>query len=173
MMKKETIMTDLEILYQEDYLQYEEFFLKDLAFDSKLGTILFISAIGGSTFKDFHSGFYLEEFIQNGTDRLLREEIFVSKDNKCYRVVVYFNKNGIKKYKNIYESSIEEILEECKKHLGNATEIIRLLYLEGKYLEANGLEEKYQYFLANRNRIPEIKERIIRENEKYVKRWTK
>lgn len=171
-MKKKPIMTDLDILYQSDYLEYQEFFMKDLGFDTDKGTILFISAIKHSPFREIQGGFFLEEFIQNGTDRLLREEIYVSKNDKCYRIIISFNKHGIKKYKDTYESSIDEVLEECDSLLGNAPEIIRLLRLEGKDEKADYLETQYKQFLENKNRIPEIKEKVMKEALKEIE-WLK
>lgn len=173
-MEEQPIMTDLEILYQADYFNYQDFFSKELKFDENKGTILFISAIKGSSFKEIRGkGFYLEEFIQNGTDRLLREEIYVCKEDKCYRIIVSFNKNGIKKYKNIYEISIDNLLEELNGNLGNTPEIIRLLRLNNMDEKANNLERKYQYYLENINRLSEIKEKVIKEDIEEIQRLEK
>ena len=158
-------MTDLDILYQDYYYKYQEFFEKNMGFHLEGEKILYISAISVSTYEQIRGGgFCLKEMIGD-SNRLLREEIYVSIKDKCERVVVNFNKSGIKKYKDRYELSIDEVIEKCSRILGNAEEIIRLLRLKENNQKADEIERKYRYFLENRHRVPEIKKNVITQDK--------
>lgn len=167
--KKENIMTDLDVLYQDDYYKYQEFFEKNMGFNLEGGKILFISAISGSPYEQIRGGGFCLKEIIGDSNRILREEIYVSIKDKCERVVVNFNNSGIKKYKDRYEVTIDEVLEKCSRILGNAEEIIRLLRLKGNNEKADEIETKYKYFLENRYRVPEIKQTVIEQDKLEMK----
>ncbi len=154
----EESMTDTQMLYQEDYLKYQEFLMNgiDLGDDE----LVFISGLGGKSFEyDFEIYPTMKNLLANSGEAL-KEKIYV-RSGDSYRVAeISFDINGTVQLGNFEDiESLDDILEhiEHSEVIGNASEYIKILKLQGKDEEAQNVQAKYEYYQQNKSRIDEIK----------------
>lgn len=159
-LQTETTLTDSEMLYQADYMKYQEFLLNGV--DLKDNTVVFISGLGGHTFEKIDDIYPPIQQELEDQDKKLTESLFV-RSGDIYKVAnITFGRNGtfnISDYEEI--DTLSTILEhiEHSEVIGNAPEYIKLLKLQGNDLKANEIEGKYKYWLENQSRLEEIKQK--------------
>lgn len=165
------IMSNKEMLYQDDYLKYQEFIAKGLNLEES--QIVYISGLIQCNFDwipgEEHEGTLkdiLERYNEGRT-----ETVYIRKGDIYQKIDVTFNSKGVIKCSEPqifedFDSLISEI-EEAEV-LGNAEEYIKLLQLHGDKEKANIIQRKYEYFMNNRDRIPEIISEIKLEQSEYL-----
>ena len=159
-------MSNRDILYQADYIKYQEFLMNGL--DLGDNTIVFISGLSGTPFEEIFEGEQtLKERLEVQNEQL-KNSIFL-RSGDTYKVAdITFDKNGtieISDYQEIesFDNIIEHI--EHSEVIGNAPEYIRILKLQGKDEKAQEIQKKYEYFLKNKDRIDEIRQKIGEKTE--------
>ncbi len=165
------IMSNKEMLYQDDYLKYQEFIAKGLNLEDS--QIVYISGLIQCNF-DWIPGEEHEGTIKNileGYNEGLTETVYIRKGDIYQKIDVTFNSKGVIKCSEPqifedFDSLISEI-EEAEV-LGNAEEYIKLLQLHGDKEKANIIQRKYEYFMNNSDRIPEIISEIKLEQSEYL-----
>ena len=165
-------MNDLEILYQADYMKYQDFLMNGV--DLGEDTIVFISGLGGSQFEKItENDIYLiiREMLEN-QNKQYTESLFL-RSGDTYKVAdITFDKNGTKEISNYRElDSLDRIIDniEHSEVIGNEPEYIRILKLQGKDEEAQKIQAKYNDFLKNQDRIDEIREHFGEEKTEQAK----
>ena len=163
-------MDNKEILYQADYMKYQDFLMNGI--DLGEDTIVFISGLGGMSFESIYEGDgTLKELLEN-RNKTITESLFV-RSGDTYKVAdITFDKNGTKEISNYRElNSFDKIIDniEHSEVIGNAPEYIRILKLQGKDEEAQKIQAKYNDFLKNQDRIDEIREHFGEEKTEQAK----
>lgn len=158
-------MDNKEILYQADYMKYQDFLMNGI--DLGEDTIVFISGLGDMSFESIYEGDgTLKELLEN-RNKTITESLFV-RSGDTYKVAdITFDKNGTKEISNYRElNSFDKIIDniEHSEVIGNAPEYIRILKLQGKDEEAQKIQVKYEDFLKNKDRIDEIRQQIEERN---------
>lgn len=153
-------MNDMEMLYQEDYLKYQEFLMNGIDLgDSEL---VFISGLGEFSFdKVFEGDTTIKDLLENAEEPFT-EKIYVRLGNTYKVAEISFDINGTVKLVNFENvESLDDILEYIEQSdvIGNAPEYIRILQLQGKDEKAQKIQAKYEYYQQNKSRIDEIKKR--------------
>lgn len=160
------IMSEQEMLYQDDYLTYQDFITK--GFDLGDYNLVYISGLGGFPFEEIYEGeTSMKQLLESSTEPFT-ETIYLRQGDEYKMATVTFNKTGVIGMSEMQEvTSFDNILEgiEHSDIMGNAEEYIRILQLQGNDIEAQNVRKKYEYFMNNRNRISEMKQHI---NEKTV-----
>lgn len=138
-------MSNRDILYQADYIKYQEFLMNGL--DLGDNTIVFISGLSGTPFEEIFEGEQtLKERLEVQNEQLTNSIFLRSGDT--YKVAdITFDKNGtieISDYQEIesFDNIIEHI--EHSEVIGNAPEYIRILKLQGKDEKAQEIQKKYE-----------------------------
>lgn len=138
-------MSNRDILYQADYIKYQEFLMDGL--DLGDNTIVFISGLSGTPFEEIFEGEQtLKERLEVQNEQLTNSIFLRSGDT--YKVAdITFDKNGtieISDYQEIesFDNIIEHI--EHSEVIGNAPEYIRILKLQGKDEKAQEIQKKYE-----------------------------
>lgn len=164
------IMSNKEMLYQDDYLKYQEFIAKGLNLEDS--QIVYISGLIQCNFDwipgEEHEG-TLKDILE-GYNEGRTETVYIRKGDIYQKIDVTFNSKGVIKCSEPqifedFDSLISEI-EEAEV-LGNAEEYIKLLQLHGDKEKANIIQRKYEYFMNNSDRIPEIISEIKLEQSEY------
>lgn len=148
------IMSNRDMLYQADYMKYQEFLMNGL--DLGDNTLVFISGLSATPFEEIFEGEQtLKERLEVRNEQL-PASIFV-RSGDTYKVAgIIFDKNGIIEISDYQEiDSLDNIIEhiEHSEVIGNAPEYIRILKLQGKDKKAQEIQKKYEYFLKNKYRI--------------------
>lgn len=155
------IMNNQEMLYQEDYLTYQGFITKGL--DLGDYNLVYISGLGGFPFEEIYEGeTSMKQLLENSTEPFT-ETIYLRQGDEYKMATVTFDKNGAIGMSEMQTvTSFDKILEglEHSDVIGNAEENIRMLRLQGNDVDAQNVQRKYEYFMNNRNRIPEMKQHI-------------
>lgn len=155
------IMNNQEMLYQEDYLTYQGFITKGV--DLGDYNLVYISGLGGFPFEEIYEGeTSMKQLLENSTEPFT-ETIYLRQGDEYKMATVTFDKNGAIGMSEMQTvTSFDKILEglEHSDVIGNAEEYIRMLRLQGNDVEAQNVQRKYEYFMNNRNRIPEMKQHI-------------
>ena len=155
----EETMNDRDMLYQADYLEYQNFLMSGI--DLGNNELVFISGLEGLP---FDATDVREPTIKKLLEKeKVTEKIFV-RSGDVYKVAnITFDKNGVIEISD-YETtdSLDEIVEhiEHSEVIGNASEYIRILKLQGKDEEAKKIEKKHNYFEENKSKIDEIKKKL-------------
>ncbi len=154
------VMNDIEMLYEDDYLKYQEFITKGM--DLSDSTIVYVSGLGGLPFEPLHSGdtrTCIRELLDN-SDKPFEETVYIRKNETYQQIDVIFDSNGVitssepQPLEN-FDSIIDGL--EHSEIIGNAEETIKILQQRGEKEKADTIERKSEYFKNNKDRIPEIK----------------
>lgn len=157
------IMSDRDMLYQSDYLEYQKFIMDGI--DIGNDELVFISGLDGQPFDEIYEGdVTLKKHLEEGA--MYTEKIYV-RSGDVYKVAnVTFDKKGVIEVSD-YETteSLDEITEsiEHAEVIGNAPEYIRILNLQGNEEKARIIENKYKYYEENNSKIEDLK---IKMNER-------
>lgn len=160
------IMNEQEMLYQYDYLTYQDFITKGLDLDDY--NLVYISGLGGFPFEEIYDGETSMKQLLESSKEPFTETIYLRQGDEYKMATVTFDKTGVVGMSEMQTvTSFDNILEGIKHSdiIGNAEEYIRILKLQGNDIEAQKVQKKYEYFMNNRNRIPEMKQHI---NERTV-----
>lgn len=154
------LMNDIEMLYQEDYLKYQEFITKGM--DLSDSTLVYVSGLGGCPFEPLYSG-DTETCIRNllnNSEKPFTETVYIRKGDTYLKIDVTFDSNGVITSSEPQPlENLDSIIEglEHSEIIGNAEEYIKILQQRGEKEKADIIQRKYEYFMNNRDRIPEIK----------------
>lgn len=159
-------MSSRDILYQADYMKYQEFLMNGV--DLGDSTLVFISGLSATPFEEIFEGEQtLKERLEVRNEQL-PASIFV-RSGDTYKVAgIIFDKNGIIEISDYQKmDSLDNIIEhiEHSEVIGNAPEYIRILKLQGKDKKAQEIQKKYEYFLKNKDRIDEIRQKFGEKSE--------
>lgn len=152
-------MTDKEMLYQEDYLKYQEFLVNGLDFGDN--ELVFISGLGGFSFDTVFEGDTTIKDLLANSGKPFTEKIYVRSGDTYKVATISFDINGTIKLENFEDiDSLDDILEhiEHSEVIGNAPEYIRILQLQGKSDKAQEIQAKLEYYEQNKSRIDEIRQ---------------
>lgn len=152
-------MTDTEMLYQEDYLKYQEFLVNGLDFGDD--ELVFISGLGGFSFDTVFEGDTTIKDLLANSGEPFTEKIYVRSGDTYKVAAISFDINGTIKLENFEDiDSLDDILEhiEHSEVIGNAPEYIRILQLQGKKDKAQEIQAKLEYYEQNKSRIDEIRQ---------------
>lgn len=160
------IMSNRDMLYQADYMKYQEFLMNGL--DLGDNTLVFISGLSATPFEEIFEGEQtLKERLEVQNEQL-PASIFV-RSGDTYKVAgIIFDKNGIIEISDYQEmDALDNIIEhiEHSEVIGNAPEYIRILKLQGKDKKAQEIQKKYEYFLKNKDRIDDIRQKFGEKTE--------
>lgn len=159
-------MSDRDMLYQADYMKYQEFLMNGV--DLGDNTLVFISGLSVIPFEEIFEGEQtLKEILEVQNEQLLAS-IFVRSGNTYKAARITFDKNGVIEISDYQEiDSLDNIIEhiEHSEVIGNAPEYIRILKLQGKDKKAQEIQKKYEYFLKNKDRIDEIRQKFGEKSE--------
>ena len=161
-------MDDTKILYQADYMKYQDFLMNGT--DLGENTIVFISGLSDMLFEKIseNDDSYpsIRERLEN-QNKQFTESLFL-RSGDTYKVAdITFDKKGTKEISNYRElDSLDRIIDniEYSEVIGNAPEYIRILKIQGKDEEAQKIQVKYEDFLKNKDRIDEIRQQIEERN---------
>mgnify|MGYP004593080067 FL=1 len=148
-----------EMLYQEDYLKYQEFLTNGL--DLGNNELVFISGLAGFPFDTVFEGETTMKNLLKNSAKPFTEKIYVRSGNTYKVAEISFDINGTIKLGNFENiESLDDILEhiEHSEVIGNAPEYIRILQLQGKNKKAREIQVKYEYYQQNESRIDEIRQ---------------
>lgn len=153
----EKIMSDNAMITQEDYMRYEEFIssLVDVG-DSK---IVYISGLENHNYEPIKGAKAdnIVEILENGGS--ISESVYF-RDGDTYKQMNFTldAKNGISQGAISDVKDLSDITVEINSHgfLGNPEEYIRMLRIQGKEELANEKQREYEYFMNNREKMPEI-----------------
>ena len=154
------LMNDIEMLYQEDYLKYQEFITKGM--DLSDSTLVYVSGLGGFPFEPLHNGdtsTCIRKLLDN-SDKQFTETVYIRKNETYQKIDVIFDSNGVITSSEPQPlENLDSIIEglEHSEIIGNAEEYIKILQQRGEKEKADIIQRKYEYFMNNRDRIPEIK----------------
>jgi len=158
-------MTDMEMLYQEDYLKYQEFLMNGI--DLGDNELVFISGLSGCPFNEVYEGEQTIRGLLENSQKPFTENVYV-RQGDAYKVAsITFDINGTIKIDEFQElESVAEILDfiEHSEVIGNAPEYARILQLQGRNEKAQEVQAKYEYFLNNKDRIENIKHNFGRKS---------
>ncbi|MBR2588614.1 MAG: hypothetical protein IKD77_05375 [Bacilli bacterium] len=154
------IMSDRDMLYQSDYLEYQKFIMDGI--DIGNDELVFISGLDGQPFDEIYEGeTTLRKNLEEG--KMYKEKIYV-RSGDVYKVAnITFDKNGTSEISDFKQV---EVLSEITEHIehteviGNAPEYIRILNLQGNAEKASQVENKYKYFEDNKSQIDNIKRKM-------------
>lgn len=159
-------MSSRDILYQADYMKYQEFLMNGV--DLGDNTLVFISGLSATPFEEIFEGEQtLKERLEVQNEQL-SASIFVRSGDTYKAASITFDKNGIIDISDYQEiDSLDNIIEhiEHSEVIGNAPEYIRILKLQGKDKKAQEIQKKYEYFLKNKDRIDEIRQKFGEKTE--------
>lgn len=162
----EKSMTDTQMLYQEDYLKYQEFLANGI--DLGNNELVFVSGLGGKSFEyDFEIYPTIKNLLAN-SEEPLTEKIYVRSGDTYKMAEISFDINGTVKLGNFENiKSLDDILEhiEHSEVIGNAPEYIRILQLQGKDERAQEVQAKYEYYQQNKSRLNQIKSQNNEKSE--------
>ena len=160
------IMSNRDMLYQADYMKYQEFLMNGV--DLGDNTLVFISGLSVIPFEKIFEGEQtLKEILEVQNEQLLAS-IFVRSGDTYKSASITFDKNGVIEISDYQEiDSLDNIIEhiEHSEVIGNAPEYIRILKLQGKDKKAQEIQKKYEYFLKNKDRIDEIRQKFGEKSE--------
>lgn len=160
------IMSNRDMLYQADYMKYQEFLMNGV--DLGDNTLVFISGLSVIPFEEIFEGEQtLKEILEVQNEQLLAS-IFVRSGDTYKSASITFDKNGVIEISDYQEiDSLDNIIEhiEHSEVIGNAPEYIRILKLQGKDKKAQEIQKKYEYFLKNKDRIDEIRQKFGEQSE--------
>lgn len=160
------IMSNRDMLYQADYMKYQEFIMNGV--DLGDNTLVFISGLSVIPFEEIFEGEQtLKEILEVQNEQLLAS-IFVRSGDTYKSASITFDKNGVIEISDYQEiDSLDNIIEhiEHSEVIGNAPEYIRILKLQGKDKKAQEIQKKYEYFLKNKDRIDEIRQKFGEKSE--------
>lgn len=153
----EKIMSDNAMITQEDYMRYEEYIssLVDVG-DSK---IVYISGLEDHNYEPIKGAKTdnIVEILKNGGS--ISESVYF-RDGDTYKQMNFTldAKNGIRQGVISDVKDLSDIKVEINSHgfLGNPEEYIRMLRIQGKEELANQKQREYEYFMNNREKIPEL-----------------
>ena len=153
----EKIMSDNAMITQEDYMRYEEYIssLVDVG-DSK---IVYISGLEDHSYEPIKGAKAdnIIEILENGGS--ISESIYF-RDGDTYKQMNFTldAKNGISQGAISDVKDLSDITVEINSHgcLGNPEEYIRMLRIQGKEEFANEKQREYEYFMNNREKMPEL-----------------
>ena len=153
----EKIMSDNAMITQEDYMRYEEYIssLVDVG-DSK---IVYISGLENHNYEPIKGAKAdnIVEILGNGGS--ISESVYF-RDGDTYKQMNFTldAKNGIRQGVISDVKDLSDITVEINSHgfLGNPEEYIRMLRIQGKEELANQKQREYEYFMNNREKIPEL-----------------
>lgn len=153
----EKIMSDNAMITQEDYMRYEEYIssLVDVG-DSK---IVYISGLEDHNYEPIKGAKTdnIVEILKNGGS--ISESVYF-RDGDTYKQMNFTldAKNGIRQGVISDVKDLSDITVEINSHgfLGNPEEYIRMLRIQGKEELANQKQREYEYFMNNREKIPEL-----------------
>lgn len=154
------LMNDIEMLYQDDYLEYQEFITKGM--DLSDSTLVYVSGLGGCPFEPLYNGYTgtcIRELLNN-SDKPFTETVYIRKGDTYQKIDVTFDSNGVITSSEPQPlENLDSIIEglEHSEIIGNAEEYIKILQQRGEKEKADIIQRKYEYFMNNRDRIPEIK----------------
>lgn len=164
------IMSNRDMLYQADYMKYQEFLMNGV--DLGDNTLVFISGLSVIPFEEIFEGEQtLKEILEVQNEQLLAS-IFVRSGDTYKSASITFDKNGVIEISDYQEiDSLDNIIEhiEHSEVIGNAPEYIRILKLQGKDKKAQEIQKKYEYFLKNKDRIDEIRQKFGEKSEEKSK----
>lgn len=155
------IMADLKMLFQDDYLKYQDFITRGL--DLGDYTLVYVSGLGDFPFEEIYEGESSMKQLLENYKKTLTENVYLRKGDEYKKIEVTFDKTGVIGMSEKQEViSVEEILGDLEESdsIGNAEEYIKILRLQGKNEQAQEVEKKYEYFMNNRDRMPEFKENV-------------
>ena len=153
----EKIMSDNAMITQEDYMRYEEYIssLVDVG-DSK---IVYISGLENHNYEPIKGAKAdnIVEILENGGS--ISESVYF-RDGDTYKQMNFTldANNGIRQGLITDINNLDDITVEINSHgfLGNPEEYIRMLRIQGKEELANEKQREYEYFMNNREKMPEI-----------------
>ena len=153
----EKIMSDNAMITQEDYMRYEEYIssLVDVG-DSK---IVYISGLEDHNYEPIKGAKTdnIVEILKNGGS--ISESVYF-RDGDTYKQMNFTldAKNGIRQWVISDVKDLSDITVEINSHgfLGNPEEYIRMLRIQGKEELANQKQREYEYFMNNREKMPEL-----------------
>ena len=153
----EKIMSDNAMITQEDYMRYEEYIssLVDVG-DSK---IVYISGLEDHNYEPIKGAKAdnIVEILENGGS--ISESVYF-RDGDTYKQMNFTldAKNGISQGAISDVKDLSDITVEINSHgfLGNPEEYIRMLRIQGKEEFANEKQREYEYFMNNREKMPEL-----------------
>lgn len=153
----EKIMSDNAMITQEDYMRYEEYIssLVDVG-DSK---IVYISGLEDHNYEPIKGAKTdnIVEILKNGGS--ISENVYF-RDGDTYKQMNFTldAKNGIRQWVISDVKDLSDITVEINTHgfLGNPEEYIRMLRIQGKEELANQKQREYEYFMNNREKMPEL-----------------
>ena len=153
----EKIMSDNAMITQEDYMRYEEYIssLVDVG-DSK---IVYISGLENHNYEPIKGAKAdnIVEILGNGGS--ISESVYF-RDGDTYKQMNFTldANNGIRQGLITDINNLDDITVEINSHgfLGNPEEYIRMLRIQGKEEFANEKQREYEYFMNNREKMPEL-----------------
>ena len=153
----EKIMSGNAMITQEDYMRYEEYIssLVDVG-DSK---IVYISGLEDHSYEPIKGAKAdnIIEILENGGS--ISESVYF-RDGDTYKQMNFTldAKNGISQGAISDVKDLSDITVEINSHgfLGNPEEYIRMLRIQGKEEFANEKQREYEYFMNNREKMPEL-----------------
>ena len=153
----EKIMSDNAMITQEDYMRYEEYIssLVDVG-DSK---IVYISGLENHNYEPIKGAKAdnIVEILGNGGS--ISESVYF-RDGDTYKQMKFTldANNGIRQGLITDINNLDDITVEINSHgfLGNPEEYIRMLRIQGKEEFANEKQREYEYFMNNREKMPEL-----------------
>ena len=153
----EKIMSGNAMITQEDYMRYEEYIssLVDVG-DSK---IVYISGLEDHSYEPIKGAKAdnIIEILENGGS--ISESVYF-RDGDTYKQMNFTldAKNGISQGAISDVKDLSDITVEINSHgfLGNQEEYIRMLRIQGKEEFANEKQREYEYFMNNREKMPEL-----------------
>lgn len=164
------IMTDLEVLYQADYLKYQEFISRGLDIGEK--EIVYITGLEANPYEEIIEGEYnLKEVLEN-IKHLVKKYMYLRNGDAYTRVTIYIDTNGVQKMQEEKIVTVDEILKDIDKTIliGNIEEYIRVVTIKGKKDYAEKLKKQNEYFLQNLSRLSELKEKVNNDYQEELER---
>jgi len=164
------IMTDLEVLYQADYLKYQEFISRGLDIGKK--EIVYITGLEANPYEEIIEGEYnLKEVLEN-IKHLVKKYMYLRNGEIYTRVTIYIDAKGVQKIQEEKVVTVDEILKDIDKTslIGNIEEYIRLVTIKGKKDYVEKLKKQNEYFLQNFSRLSELKDNVNNDYQKELER---
>ena len=160
------IMNNNAMITQEDYMRYEEYIssLVDVG-DSK---IVYISGLEDHNYKPI-KGSKVDNFVEILESGGSISESVYFRDGDTYKQMNFTldAKNGISQGAISDVKDLSDITVEISSHgfLGNPEEYIRMLRIQGKEELANEKQREYEYFMNNREKMPELLQKGYEKTE--------
>lgn len=164
------IMTDLEVLYQADYLKYQEFISRGLDIGEK--EIVYITGLEANPYEEIIEGEYNLKEVLGNIKHLVKKYMYLRNGETYTRVTIYIDAKGVQKMQEEKIVTVDEILKDIDKTIliGNIEEYIRLLTIKGKKDCAEKLKKQNEYFLQNLSRLSELKEKVNNDYQEELER---